>query len=192
MLVQISTGLAQTSPAAGPGDKPPSKTQALPKNSAHASAQADVTTASFGDWQVVCRMTDAGGGGQPGSRTCEVLQSVMLQGQTTPFAQLGFGRMKPGEPLIFTVVVPVSVSFPSQVSVALDEEDNQPLKADWTRCLPNGCFASAAMSNEILNHWRTSDSGGQLTFQSGAPQDLRLPISFKGLARALDALGKED
>lgn len=149
-----------------------------------------MTTASFGDWQLTCRMANAGAG-QPNRRTCEILQSVILKGQTAPFARLGFGRMETGGPLMFTAVVPVNVSFPSDVKVSIDENDKQPLEAAWTGCLPSGCFASVAVSNEILSRWRSQEEGGRLMFTSSAPQNLIVPISFKGLARALDALAKE-
>lgn len=197
MLVQMSTGFAQTtlSPPRPAGQSQPKAHSAPVKSSAAPAKQAaesapDVTTASYGDWQMTCRITNVGAG-QPSRRICEVLQSVILQGQTAPFAQLGFGRMEPGSPLIFTAVVPASVSFPSDVRVAVDENDKQPLIAAWTRCLQNGCFASVAVSVDSLNRWRAREGGGRLMFKNGASQDLTMPISFKGLGRALDALAKE-
>jgi len=197
MLMQIPASIAQTSlspPASGrpqqQAQAAPAKPAATPAKPATRAMEADVTTASFGDWQMTCRMT-AAGTGQPARRICEVLQSVILKGQTAPFAQLGFGRLEPAAPLTFTAVVPVNVSFPSSVRVAVDDNDKQPLEATWTRCLPSGCFASVAASNDVLKRWRAQDGSGWLMFKSGAPQDLRVPISFKGLGRALDALAKE-
>lgn len=154
------------------------------------AVDADVTTATFGDWQMTCRMTNAGAG-QLNRRTCEVLLSVVLQGQRQPFAQLGFGRMEPGAPLTLTTVVPVNVSFPSSVKIAVDDGDKEALDVAWTRCLPTGCFASAIVNSDTLQRWRARNEGGLLVFRTGAGQDIRVQISFNGLGRALDALAKE-
>jgi invasion protein IalB len=197
MSVVAAVGVTQTSlssPASGQSRQQaqaaPPKPTASPAKPAARAMEADVTTASFGDWQMICRMTNAGGA-QPPRRICEVLQSVVLKGQTAPFAQLGFGRLEPGAPLTFTAVVPVNISFPSSVRVAVDGADKQPLEAAWTRCLPSGCFASVTANNDILKRWQAQDRSGWLMFKSGTSQDLRVPVSFKGLARALDALAKE-
>ena len=57
---------------------------------------AEMTTATFGDWQLRCRNPAAATGGQPAAqRSCEVVQSVVIQGQSAPFAQLAFGKAPP-------------------------------------------------------------------------------------------------
>lgn len=148
---------------------------------------ADMTTATFGDWLLRCRQNE---GGKPG-RTCEVVQTVLIQGQTAPFAQLAFGRLAPAEPIYFTAVVPTNVTFPSVLKVAMDEKDPAPVDLAWTRCLPGGCFASLAVPPDVLTRWRTKDEGGRILFKNGAGQDMAVAISFRGLGRALDAFAKE-
>jgi invasion protein IalB len=167
---------AVQAPAAKPGAEP---------------ANADMTTATFGDWQLRCRVTPAAAG-QAAQRSCEVIQSVVLQGQTAPFAQLGFGKLTPSEPLFFTAVVPVNVAIPGNVKLAVDENDKQPIEASWTRCLPGGCFASIALTDDMLKRLRAQSESGRLMFKNGGGQDLAVPMSFRGLARALDALAKEN
>jgi invasion protein IalB len=199
LLAQTSSLFAQApAPAPRPGNQyqqrsqvAPVKPAATPDKAAPEPTGAEVTTASFGDWQLSCRLTPAAVG-QPSRRMCEVLQNVIVQGQTAPFAQLGFGKITPAEPLFFTAVVPPNVTFPSSVKLAIDENDKQPVEIAWTRCLPGGCFASIAMNDEVMKRWRAQNEGGRLMFKNGAGQDLAVPISFKGLARALDALGKEN
>ena len=148
---------------------------------------ADMTTATFGDWLLRCRLTETG---KPG-RTCEVVQTVMIQGQAAPFAQLALGHPTPADPLHFTAVVPPNVTFPSALRVSFDEKDAQPVDVSWTRCLPGGCFASLALPKDVLARWRARDDAGRLGFKNGAGQDATVAISFRGLARALDALAKE-
>jgi invasion protein IalB len=201
LLAQTSVLFAQT-PAPAPAPRPAIQNQhkyqaaqvkpaAAPDKAAAEPTGAELTTASFGDWQLSCRLTP-GAAGQPSRRLCEVLQRVVLQGQTAPFAQLGFGKMTPADPLFFTAVVPPNVTFPSSVKLAIDENDKQPVEVAWTRCLPGGCFASLAVNDDVVKRWRAQNEGGRLMFKNGAGQDLVVPISFKGLARALDALAKEN
>lgn len=152
------------------------------------NAGPDTTTATFADWLLRCQVTSAG---QPGGRTCEVVQNIILEGKTAPLAQLAFGRLAANQPLYFTVVLPTNVTFPSTVRIAVDEKDTKPVEVPWTRCLPSGCFASLAMTDDVLKRWREQNGPGRMTFKSGAGQDTMIPISFRGLARALDALGKD-
>ena len=166
---------------------PPAQTQVSPPSPGAADAGADMTTATFGDWLMRCRQTEAG---KP-ARTCEVVQTVMVQGQTAPFAQLAFGRLAPADPLFFTVVVPPNVTFPSTLRVAFDEKDKQPVEVAWTRCLPGGCFASLAVPADTLARWRAREEAGRMSFKNGAGQETTVAMSFRGLARALDALAKE-
>ena len=97
----------------------------------------------------------------------------------------------PGQPLFFTAVVPVNVAFPSSVRLAMDDKDPAAVDAAFTRCLPTGCFANVTVTEAALARWRAHDQAGRLIFKNGAGQDTVVPMSFRGLARALDALGKE-
>jgi hypothetical protein len=42
-----------------------------------------------------------------------------------------------------------------------------------------------------MTRWRGQTDPGQLTFKDAAGRDQSLPLSFRGLAQALDALAKE-
>ncbi len=184
LLGQLLPVCAQTAPKA-----PTAQVAAAP---ALKPGDADLTTASFGDWQMRCRPGVAASSGQAAiPRTCELVQSVMLQGQAAPFAQLAFGKVAPGEPMQFTAVLPINVAFPSTVKITIDDKDKQPVELAWTRCMPGGCFASIAAKDDFLKRWRAQEEGGQFTFKNSAGQELTLPFSLRGLSRALDALGKE-
>jgi invasion protein IalB len=150
-------------------------------------AGPETTTATYGDWILRCQAAAA----KPGQRTCEVVQSIVVQGQTAPIAQLAFGRMATGEALYLTAVLPTNITLPSVVRLSLDEKDDHAVDLPWTRCLQTGCFATLQMTDAILSRWRAVDGAGRLQFKSGAGQDTILPMSFRGLARALDALGKD-
>lgn len=147
---------------------------------------ADLTTATYGDWQLRCGLTDAAAN-KPDPHRCEVIQNILVRGQTRPFAQLGFGRLAPHQPIYFTAVVPVDVAFPSTIRIATGAADKAPVEVNFTRCLPSGCFASIEMTDAILNRWRGAGGQGFLIFKSGGGKDVKVPMSFRGLDRALDA-----
>jgi len=150
------------------------------------SAEPQTTIASYGDWVLRCQRVETAG---KGARVCEVAEAIQVQGQAAPIAQLAIGRLSPGEPLHVTVVVPPAVSFPS--SVRVDAKNSAPLTLEWRRCLPGGCFADAVLKDDALARWRGLSDAGQLTFKDAAGQDVTLPLSFRGLSQALDALARE-
>jgi invasion protein IalB len=157
-----------------------------PAASAKVSAEPNTTIASYGDWVLRCQRVEAEG---KTTRVCEAAEAIQIQGQAAPIAQLAIGRLSPGEPLRITVVVPPAVTFPS--SVRVDAKNGAPVTLEWRRCLPGGCFADAVLKDDVLARWRGLSDAGQLTFKDAAGKDVTLPLSFRGLSQALDALAKE-
>ncbi|HEY5796435.1 MAG TPA: invasion associated locus B family protein [Bosea sp. (in: a-proteobacteria)] len=152
------------------------------------SAEPSSTTASFGDWTLRCQR--GGDPARPG-RVCEVAQVLQAQGQQAPIAQVALGRLAAGEPLRVTAVMPVSVSFPSSVQIAMGDKDAKPLDLPWRRCIPSGCFADAAPADDIIRQWRKATEAGRIVFKDAAGRDLALPLSARGLDQAVEALAKE-
>lgn len=145
------------------------------------------TTASFGDWVLRCQRL---GEGEAGPRICEVAQAMQVAGQKTPIAQIAIGRAAAGEPLRVTLVLLPDLSFPSSAQVVGD--NNGPvLDLPWRRCLPGGCFADAVAKDELLKRWRGVTEPGRIVVKSASGRDVAIPLSFRGLAPALDALAKE-
>lgn len=153
-----------------------------------AQPDANAKPATYGDWQLRCQAASAT---PPAPRICEITQAVMLKDQTAPFAQIAFGRPTPSEPIFVTVVVPLNVSFPSSVRIATGDADPLPAELAWRRCTPGGCFANLALKDELLKRWRALETTGRVVFKSAGGQDVQIPISFRGLAQALDALAKQ-
>ena len=149
-------------------------------------AEPNTTIASYGDWVLRCQRVETAG---KTARVCEVAEAIQVQGQAAPIAQLAIGRLSPGEPLRVTVVVPPAVTFPS--SVRVDAKNGASFNLEWRRCLPGGCFADAVLKDDVLARWRGLSETGQLIFKDAGGQDVTLPLSFRGLSQALDALAKE-
>jgi len=172
----LTPAMAQTQPASQP---PAANTQAAAQNQ-------PTKTQQYGDWVLTCRKPD-----DKAPQNCELVQTITINGQKAPFAQIAIGKPKADMPIQITVVVPHNVSFPSSVKILADEKDKAPLDATWARCLPMGCFANAALKDDVQMKWSALETQGLVIFKAGNGQDLAMLISFKGLKGAFEALAKE-
>jgi invasion protein IalB len=173
--------------AAGIGTGAVAQTKA-PAAPAPVSSEPGLTTATYGDWTLRCAKTEA----DKGKPVCEVFQTLQLQNQQAPIAQIAFGR--PGgaaDPLRLVVILPASVQFPSSVKAAWGEKDNAPLDLAWSRCVPNVCIAENAGVEDAVRRWRSETGPGRLTFKDAGGRDVNLPFSLRGLPQAMDALGRQ-
>ncbi len=146
----------------------------------------DATTARYGDWALQCRRNPAEGTGP----ACELLHTVMSDAQR-PVAQVAIARPSAQAPLKLAVVLPVHVAFAEPPRVSAGAPSDAALTLAWRRCLPAGCFADADLTDGMVRVWRTQESPGRLVLQDGSGRAVALPLSFRGLGDALDALGRQ-
>ncbi len=166
----------------------PAGAQAAKPGSAPAPVSADPasTSATFGDWVLRCQRI---GDGDKARKICEVAQVIQLPNQPRPVAEVALGR-PPGEAALrLTAMLPASVTFPSSVSFALTDRPPHGADLQWRRCLPVACFADAVATDDSVKAWRGAEAG-RLGFKDAGGHDVELPISFRGLAQALDALAR--
>ena len=177
--------IAQTSDPKGAAKK--AAPQAQKEKEPPVDAEPQSTSATFGDWTLQCRRVGTGSAVQ---KTCEVAQSITIQGQQAPVAQVAIGRVNPTEPLTLTIVMPLNVAFPSTPRLSL-KGGAAGLDLTWARCLPAGCFANARPTDDILRQWRTAaDPKALIQSSDAAGRKFELGASFRGLAQALDAMAK--
>jgi len=162
---------------------PPS---APPAAAAAVSVDPAQTTATYGDWVLRCVRTGEGG---TGPRVCEVVQTMVVQGQQQPVAQIAIGNDKTD--LRLTLLVPPAVSFSKVPTVSAQGGAAPRFALAWRRCLPNGCFADTVVDADIMKTLRTRTEPLQVTFKDAGERDATLPFSLRGLPASLDALAKE-
>lgn len=154
------------------------------------------TSASFGDWVVRCDRPAPNAQGT-GKRVCEAAQSLVIKGQQGPIAQIAFGRPpleKGSDPaLTLTVLLPVSIAFdkPPRLGPGAAADDPGSATLALRRCLPGGCLADAKADAVLLKDLREAAKPGHLSFTDAAERTITLPVSFRGLAQALDDLSRE-
>lgn len=160
---------------------------AVAPKAAPVSADPASTSATYGDWVLRCQRV---GQADKTQRVCEVAQTIQVQGQPSPIAQLALGKIAASDPLRVTVALPNNISLPGSIVLGLSEKDPTPMPLTWRRCLPGACIADLTLTVDQLKAVRVASDAGRLVFKDAAGRDVVLPISFRGLAQALDALSK--
>jgi len=149
--------------------------------SSQAAAAPEVTTATYGDWMVVCV------GSAPAQR-CEGLHSLKNpQGQAA--AVLAVGHPGKGQPLRLSLRVPVSVTLAPGATLVISGSD--PINLPFGICIPQGCFADGPLATPAaVARLRDLPISTQVTaqWQDAAGTKIELPVSFKGLSAVFDRL----
>ena len=161
---------------------------AVPKHPGPVDAEPYSTSASFGDWVLRCQRV---GNGAETQHVCEVATQIRAPDQQNPVAELAIGHLKKADALRLTVVLPVNVILANPPSFSTDGNAVEPLDLGWRKCMPGGCIADALLKDDVLNRWKAQTSAGRMHWTDAAGRDLAIGLSFRGLAQALDALGRE-
>lgn len=151
------------------------------------AAQPRITTASFGDWTLRCeRPEDAADGAQ----ACDVSQAIQDERQGV-VAQVSLIEGEGARAKRILALVPSNITFASPMMVAAPEADDAALKLGWRHCMPIGCVADEELPGAMLSLWREQSGQGRLTYKDAGGRDVAVPVSFRGLAQALDALSQQ-
>ena len=150
------------------------------------SSEPRETSASFGDWVSRC---DRIGSEPTAKKVCEAAQTLVVKGQQQPVAQIAFARGEGGA-LLLTVLLPLNIAFTKAPEFGIEGEEAKAIKLTLRRCVPAGCFAEAKIEAPLLAEFRSTTKAGVITFPDASERTIALPLSFRGLAQALDDLNK--
>ena len=180
LAVVLGAGQAAAQPKpAAPAATPPEPAQPAPA----ATTDPAQTTATYGDWVLRCVRPENG------PRVCEVVQSMVVQGQQQPVAQVAVGYDK--NDLRFTMLVPPAISLSRGPTLGVANASAPHFDLAWRRCLPNGCFADVQVGQDLQKLLRSRTEAMQIEFKDAGDRDVKLPLSMRGLLQSLDALAKE-
>jgi len=153
---------------------------------AAASAPAqERTSASFDDWVLQCE-TQAG---PPARKVCEIAQVAKMQGRDVPLSRVALAHPEKGQPAKLTAQVPVNIQLAGNIRLQASDADPG-LTVPFHTCVPAGCFAEFELKDDAIRKFRAA-AAGKLTYKATNGQPVAIPVSFKGFARAFDALAKE-
>ncbi len=152
------------------------------------SSEPRTTTASYGDWILRCQRV---GETEKAVRICELVLTIQAGQQPSPIAELAMGRLSKADPYRVTAHLPTNIKLPSMVKFSLGEKDPRPQELAWRSCAPVGCFADAQFSEAQWNSLHGLTEPGALEYTDAVGRPVKLPVSFRGLAQAMDALARE-
>lgn len=144
------------------------------------SKSPQMTTATYDDWTVRCEVRDT-------ATSCEMSQSMQIKGQAQPVSQIAIGRLTKTDPLKIVFQVPINIWFQDNIALVIDESTTA-VKANFTRCIPMGCFAEADLKDDLISKLGKADKGGRLEFSDAGRQKIAIPVSFKGFSAAYEGL----
>ena len=166
----------------------PAGAQSVPPLPPAANTTPDHTTATYGDWILRCdRRMDL----SPPRRFCELALIVQKPGEASAQGQVAVGRVTPNEPLKVTAVLPPNIAFKVLPRLVADGKDAFSVELAWTRCISGACFSDAILPEDVVVKLRSRTEAGRIEYRDGADRDAVLPVSFRGLGQALEALARE-
>jgi invasion protein IalB len=173
-LIVASVASAQERPTAEQGEPKKKQAEAL----AAPVAAPDRTTETFGDWSIVCT---ASGGGE---RSCEVDASIVLRGQSAPFARIAVMRPAKDKPVQLIAVVPVNIATASPAKISADGGASE-LSLPFRSCVPGGCVAQTEVTKDKLR--TLGKTQGRLTLVDASGKPASVEFSLRGFDQALEA-----
>lgn len=192
-LVTSTTVFAQTALPKTDAAKADAQRPAIPN-------EPTVTTATYGSWVLRCIQIPPqpasadGKSARPSAQTCEVAQTVQVQGQPQPIAQVAIGHLPGDKDLTLTAVLPVNISLPGQVRLSgngkTGTEEKGALTLAWQRCIAGACIAAAQPDAATLAVIRTGTEG-HIRFVDATGNIFSIPLSWTGLDQAITALDKQ-
>jgi invasion protein IalB len=153
--------------------------------SSHAHAQTPQrTSATYDDWTLSCVMAG-------NKKSCAIIQSQTIQGQAVPVSQVSISRSANGDPSKIFFQVPSNVWLPTGVALITGQTEADWFAANFVMCAATRCVAAATLTDAQIKSLRSQRTAGKFVYQNTSQANISIPISFKGLGDALDALQKE-
>lgn len=150
-------------------------------------ADPNLTTASYGDWVLRCERSEKA---SP-SRICDVAQTVPTQDLQGALAQISIAKHDGARSLRVYGLLPANITLPGSATMR-SEEGTPELELNWRRCLPSGCVSEGAPSPSLVERWKKLTGSGQIVYKDARGLEITVPVSFRGLRQALDALDKQE
>lgn len=145
------------------------------------AAVPEVTTASFADWLVICS-------GAAAERRCEAVLTVRDEhGQAAAAIALGQPVKSAPPHLSLRVAANAFVAAAAEVRFGADRLD-----LPFMLCVPQGCVAETKLADKaMLARFlaTAADAGGKVTWRAASGQELKFPLSTRGMATALAQIG---
>jgi invasion protein IalB len=144
------------------------------------AAAQGVVRSVHDDWQIRCETP-------PGAQNeqCALFQSVVAEDRANFGLTVVVIRTADQKSRLMRVKAPLGVLLPARLGLKIDQTDVG--RAEFIRCLPNGCFAEVLMDDELLKKLRAGTTATFFIFQT-PEEGIGFPVSLKGFGPAYDKL----
>ncbi len=144
-----------------------------------ADAQGAVR-ATHGDWQIRCDTP-------PGAQTeqCALIQSVTAEDRQNVGLTVIVLKTADGKDQILRVLAPLGVLLPTGLGLKIDDDDVG--RAQFIRCLPNGCVAEVIIDAELVKKLESGNLATFIIFQT-PEEGIGIPMSLAGFTEGYAAL----
>lgn len=145
-----------------------------------APTQVTTTTTTFDNWTVVCSRT-----ADQKSASCGASYKVVNNQNQSVLLVWLFGRNAKGEKLTeFRTLTDVLI----EPGVGITLEEGDPLKANYVSCSTNGCQASLALDDDMIERLRNTKSA-TISMTRLDSKQIQFKMDVAGMGQALKALG---
>jgi len=146
---------------------------------APAAAQGELKT-QYGDWQIRC---DTPPGAQ--NQQCALIQSVTAEDRQNVGLTVIVLKTADGRDHILRVLAPLGVLLPTGLGLKIDDKDIG--RAQFIRCLPNGCVAEVIIDEELVKTLEGGNLATFIIFQT-PEEGIGIPMSLGGFTEGYAAL----
>ena len=148
-------------------------------STAPAAAQG-VVRSVHDDWQIRCETP-------PGAQNeqCALFQSVVAEDRANFGLTVVVIRTADQKSRLMRVRAPLGILLPARLGLKIDQTDVG--RAEFIRCLPNGCFAEVLMDDDLVKKLRGGTTATFFIFQT-PEEGIGFPVSLKGFGPAYDKL----
>ena len=139
---------------------------------AHAQTSGNGDPKKHGAWSIVCD-TPAGATGEQ----CALMQNVVAEDRPEVGLSVVVLKTADNKARILRVLAPLGVILPNGLGLNIDGKDLG--RAQFVRCVSDGCYAEVILKDELLN---TMSSGQSATFIifSTPEEGIGIPVDLNG------------
>jgi invasion protein IalB len=135
---------------------------------------------TFQDWQFRCEVPEGAS-----EERCAIFQNIVVRESQQQLLNFAVTIPQEDRPPAGVLLLPLGISLPMGVGLAVDEEDPSRLAVE--HCVQIGCRAVFPIQDELLAKMKAGKEA-KVTFHDGARRPITIPVSLSGFTAAFNTL----
>lgn len=181
LLLSTTMANAQTKPAAAPAPKAPAAAPAAPAAPADAAAPTDnkvVLQGAQADWTKVCGKDEAAG-----KEVCYTTRDFGQATDQAPVLAMAVYDVKGDDKRMLRLLMPIALMLKPGFRYTIDQAAPRP--GAFAICFPNGCFAEAEITGDILATLKKGTTMS-ISVQNQVGNEVVFTLPLAGFGKAFD------